>query len=324
MKQFVRVLGACGLSICLAACGARGGASSPSTAESPESPGKPPQADASAKTLSVEQQSLAGIELRPLAAARISNLVRGQATVLGHDTIAQAVADVRGTEATAAQSAAALKRIQGLQSTRGALGEDALEIARRQAAVDIAQRDLARRRTAAQFGAGSSRLSAAQWEALADGRLKLIRVVIPVDTPIPSDAKALRFVPLDGSRPESASRASMTWLAPAEGGIPGVSMLALVEGNGLAEGARMLAEIDQATAAIGVLLPQAAVVMHEGKLWCFVDTGAGEFTRRAVDERHPSAQGFVQEAGFKAGERVVVRGAGLLLAREFGTAEDAP
>lgn len=330
MRRFLRILGACCAGLWLASCGSRGAeGAGPSTSgieagapasSNPEARAKDPEDG----RLSAEQVALAGIEVQPLVPAPVTDVVTGQATVIGHDVIAQGIAEIRTTEATAAQSAAALKRIEGLRGTKGALGEDALEIARRQATVDRLQHSLARRRFDAQYGEGSHRMDAAHWNALAEGRIKLLRVVMPEGTLTPERPARLRFVSLYRRDARDTWRAMAMWRAPAEGGIPGVSLLAAVRAPDLAEGSRVLSQLERDTTATGVLVPGAAVVMHDGKLWCFIQVRSGQFERRLVAEDHATEAGFVQTGEFKAGESVVVRGAGILLAREFGTAEQEP
>jgi len=321
MRQLLGVLGACCAGLWLASCSPKGAeGAAPVAAANHE----PPAKDAGPAPLSAEQVALAGIEVRPLEAAPVSDVVTGQAVVIGHDLIAQGIAEIRTTEATAAQSAAALKRIEDLSGTKGALGEDALEIARRQATVDRLQHSLAQRRFDAQYGAGSRRMDATQWNALAEGRIKLIRIVMPEGTGAPASAARLRFAPLYGRAAHHSWHAMAVWPAPAEGGIPGVSLLAAVQAPDLPEGSRVLAQVEIDTAATGVLIPASAVVMHGGTLWCYIQGRDGQYVRRPVAEDHASEAGFVQTGAFKAGESVVVRGAGILLAREFGTAEQEP
>jgi hypothetical protein len=64
--------------------------------------------------------------------------------------------------------------------------------------------------------------------------------------------------------------------------------------------------------------------MHGGELWCFIESTPGHYERKRVSADHPTADGYAQVTGYQAGESVVLRGAGLLLAREFGAAEVAP
>lgn len=321
LRRHLKILGACCAALWLASCSSKGAeGAAPAAAAAHEAPAK----DSGPEPLSAEQIALAGIEVRPLEAAPVRDVVTGQAVVIGHDLIAQGIAEIRTTEATAAQSAAALKRIEDLSGTKGALGEDALEIARRQATVDRLQHGLALRRFDAQYGAGSHRMDATQWNALAEGRIKLIRIVMPEGTGAPASAARLRFVPLYGRAAHDSWHAMAVWPAPAEGGIPGVSLLAAAQAPDLAEGSRVLAQVEIDTAATGVLIPAAAVVMHGGTLWCYIQGRGGQYARRPVAEDHASEAGYVQTGGFKAGESVVVRGAGILLAREFGTVEQEP
>lgn len=321
MKAVIRIVSALALSTVVASCGrptSEPGAPAPAAAEGQE------PASAQSLVLSDEQREQAGIERQALQMATIADALTGPATVLGREVVAQSLAELTMTQASAEQSAAALKRIEGLRTTPGALGDDVLDTARRQASVDAAQRDLARRKLAAQFGDGALKLESRQWEALADGRLKLLRVVIPDGESAPRVPRSLRFVALDSAMAAPAWRSTAVWSAPAESGVPGLSLFAVVAAADLAEGARVLARWDAQGTVTGPVVPAAAVVMHGGELWCFIESTPGHYERKRVSADHPTADGYVQVTGYQAGESVVLRGAGLLLAREFGAAEGDP
>jgi hypothetical protein len=72
----------------------------------------------------------------------------------------------------------------------------------------------------------------------------------------------------------------------------------------------------------GVIIPNSAIVVFAGQSWCFIETSPKKFERRAVALDLPIADGFLVNSGFSAGQRVVVRGASLLLSREAGPSED--
>jgi hypothetical protein len=59
-------------------------------------------------------------------------------------------------------------------------------------------------------------------------------------------------------------------------------------------------------------------VLAGGEAWCYVAESDEVLARRRVDLARPVPQGYFQTSGFEPGERVVVAGAGLLLAREIG------
>jgi hypothetical protein len=321
MKTMTRIMSVWALSGLMVSCGSHGPDAATSTAESARAP---EHESPSAIKLSAQERERAGIEVKPLKAEVAADVLTGQAIVLGREMFAQSLAELHMTEATAVQSAATLKRFEGLRSTPGAVGEDVLENARRQAAVDASQRELARRKLLAQFGDGAARLNAAQWEALAEGRLKLLRIVIPEMTVSAEPTPSFWLVPFEGGNPKQRWQTKSVWPAPAESGVPGSSFFAVVDSRELAEGARVLAEWSRPGSLSGVLIPTAAVVMHDGHLWCFVGSASDAFVRRPVNDAHPTPNGYVQMDGYQAGDLVVVRGAGLLLAREFGAVEDQP
>jgi hypothetical protein len=114
------------------------------------------------------------------------------------------------------------------------------------------------------------------------------------------------------------------WDAPADPGAPGRSFFALLQHTDAGEGERLLvwAEGDAEGAESGVLVPPAAVVMSEGKYWCYVERQANVFTRIPLDISRPMADGYFV-AGIKPGERIVTLGAGLLLARQTNPSTEA-
>ena len=81
--------------------------------------------------LSTEQLRLMGLQTQPLTVATLERVSTGQANVLAHDALAQSQADLQSAQAASLQSTAALKRLEGLASTPGALGDDAVEAARK-------------------------------------------------------------------------------------------------------------------------------------------------------------------------------------------------
>lgn len=72
----------------------------------------------------------------------------------------------------------------------------------------------------------------------------------------------------------------------------------------------------------GWLVPEAAVVRHEGHAWVFVATGETAFDRRTVRLGRPVADGAFILAGLADGERVVIVGAQQLLSAGLGSTEE--
>ena len=106
--------------------------------------------------------------------------------------------------------------------------------------------------------------------------------------------------------------------------MPGPAVLALLTAPaGLSYGERLTASVATGAPVAGTLVPAAAVVLASGEAWCYVLGGDDEFERRRVALDQPLDEGYFQAGGYAAGERVVVAGAGLLLARELGGGAEA-
>ena len=270
-----------------------------------------------AAPLTPAQSKLMGLGVVALVGTTLRDEVQGQAQVLSHEALAQLLADVAGAHSAVQQSSATLQRTLQLAPTAGALGADVLEQAQRQARADALQLQLAQRRLSAQFGGISAALNATQLDAIADGRNKLLHVVLPT-APRSGTSIGLRFVTLDNGGQPGGWRAVSQWPAPVADGVSGLSLYAVVTGGQLTEGSRLVALAETGSVGKAVRVPGAAVVVHDGESWCYVQTGEGQYQRRRVDTLHPQGDGYAVAEGLRVGDSVVVQGAGLLLAREFG------
>jgi hypothetical protein len=67
----------------------------------------------------------------------------------------------------------------------------------------------------------------------------------------------------------------------------------------------------------GFVIPANAVVWYGGQPWAYVQIDATHSVRRPIDQQSPADGGFFVAQGFKAGERIVVSGAQLLLSEEL-------
>lgn len=289
---------------------------------------QPPPAPAAAEgvTLSAGQVQKLGIAVSPARAASYTPEAAGYALVTAHETLAQAVADLITAQAADRQSRAALERILHLAGTPGALPADAQEAAARQTAIDHAALDLARRRLSAAVGRHPPWRDgdAAMLTALADGRIKLVRVTFPsgvIDAVTPASLRLQRIAP---QRSGVSWRSAGPWPAPAEAGVPGQSFFALLKDTDAAEGERLLAWAPLAQPESGVAIPAAAVVISDSKSWCYIERSPGHYVRSEIDTGMPLEDGYFVRTGIAAGSQVVIESAGLLLAREMnpGTAAD--
>ena len=93
---------------------------------------------------------------------------------------------------------------------------------------------------------------------------------------------------------------------------------------GLAPGANLVAHLATGKPRRGVIVPQTAVIWWQGAPSVYVETGAGKFTRQAVQTDNPVAGGFFVTSMLAPGSKVVIRGPQQLLSIESTSAVQAP
>ena len=282
-------------------------------------------AESAARLLSVEldaeQQEKLGVETEAATAATWQPSVAGPAQVPDPQELVTAMAEQGKAEAEAHSSDAARQRARELFGADTAVSAATLETAERQAAADTAQLEVARTRAALGFGSGAPWLVASRrgavLGALTRGNTLLVRASFPGGLPSGKPA-TLTLRRVGGGDGWTASE---VWSAPADPSVPGPTLLALLAGsNGLGFGERLTATVPAGETQSGAVVPASALVLAGGQAWCYVQSGEGEFTRRAIEIGRPVDSGYFQQHAIAAGDRIVTAGAGLLLARELGGA----
>jgi len=278
-------------------------------------------------SLSPEQIEKVGVQTDAVKAVDYAEETAGYGTVIPHESIAQAAAELSTAQAAEKQSRSALARTQRLSGTPGAMSADVEETNARQLAVDTAALNLAKQRLSATFGQKppwSNGENPALLQALAEGSTQLIRVTFPLGSLPGSDVPKT----LSASRLGSASsgkrwKLSLIWSAPADATVPGRSFFSILRAGELGEGERVIAWAPIGASQPGVLIPAEAAVISDGKYWCYVEEKPGTFVRTAIDSGKPFENGYVVTHGVKAGDKVVIRGAAQLLAQESNSGADA-
>jgi hypothetical protein len=300
---------------------------------SPTTPRRASAAGGAAALLAAMCAAAAGVQLdapaqqrlgiATLAAQSVQHRaeVSGLGQVMGLDALAQTDAELTGAEAAARSSDAALTRARGLYAADTAVSRQALEAAERQATTDSVQLALARRKSIAAWGRGAPWTSAAQRASLlakvAAGTTAIVRASFPADTG-GAAAGTMRVAPLD-SAPATPILSAAAWAAPADPTMPGRSYFLIIEAaESLTPGQRVRVFMPVGPSEAGVVVPAAALIIAEGGTWAYIEEKSGSFVRRAVSLSQPSDSGYFTTA-VHPGERVVVEGAGQLLARETGT-----
>lgn len=108
--------------------------------------------------------------------------------------------------------------------------------------------------------------------------------------------------------------------APADPQAPGESHLFRVSAgeSGLRPGLAIVAKLElPGEPRKGVVIPSPAVVRFGGKMWAYLEVAEGKFMRREMEDAASLEKGWFVSSGWKAGDKVVVGGAGLLLSEEL-------
>jgi hypothetical protein len=302
----------------LSACD-KGAADKPEAKEDADTPGV---------TLKAEEMQSLGLTVQPAVEAQYRGQISGYGVVTALDTIAQADSDFLAAQATASQSQAAAARARSLATgEEAAISREQLETAESKAAADQAALALARRKSDAAFGLNApfrDPVSRARvMRELASGAAVLVRATFPA-------AGGVMPVKLIISRMGAGAKswtATNIWEAPADPSVPGRSFYAIVQGSDLAQNERVTAAIPSGAPQAGVKVPAQAVVFGESEAWVYVQTGPRTFLRTKVATDRPLNTGeggdgyFV--TGIKPGAKIVVDGAGLLLAHEVNPSTEA-
>jgi hypothetical protein len=269
-----------------------------------------------------------GITTAPAIAARYSQQISGYGIVTALDAIAQTDADFLTAQAAVAQSQAAANRAKDLASgDDAAVSREVVETAQSKAAADQAALALASRKAEAAFGRNAPWRTASARQALmarlASGRTTLVRVTFPLGTMDAAAPASLQIARL-GAGAKSWT-ANTVWDAPADPGIPGRGFFALVDGSDLAQNERVIATVPVGAAQNGIVVPAAALVLGESETWVYLENRPNHFLRMPIDTGKPLGDGYFldRNAGIAAGQEIVTKGAGLLLAHEINPSSGA-
>ena len=277
--------------------------------------------------LSRAEAARLGIETQPAQRAKYTPQVRGYGVVVNLSTLAQSDSDIRTGQAAVADSDAALQRMTHLYGERGgthAASEQQMYSARHQAQSDKAQLALADRKEAATFGQDAPWRGPTRDDGLLDfltaGHASLVQATFPLGIAFTSAPLLLVITRLDPQPGQKSWTSNKIWNAPADPTIPGRSFFAVVGAGELAQGEHVLVFAPTGAAIDGVSVPAEAVVLSEDKPWCYVALSPRHFQRVPIDLRFQLAGGYFVAKGIAPEQPVVVKGTGLLLARELGAA----
>ncbi len=154
--------------------------------------------------------------------------------------------------------------------------------------------------------------------ALAAGQMALVRLDVPAGETIKEPPVGAKLIsPADAGAAIPVQLLGPTGSTDAQTQGQGFLVLTKSGGPRLAPGTMVVGAVQLAgEKESGVTVPRAAIVRHDGEAFIYVETKAGEFTKKQIELEHATENGWFIHEGLKAGDKVVVTGAQQLLSEE--------
>jgi hypothetical protein len=238
------------------------------------------------------------------------------------------------SELAAAAAGFAASRAEAMR-TRKLFSEDrtvsarVVEAASAQEQADLQRVNAAHRELALEWGGGVADLQAHRraelLDELAGAKVELVRVEIPTGSPIPRSGTSIEV--RGNSAAEVFAGAVLGTLPTADPRLQTRGVLVELKGNAakLPIGQMLSAEVPgfEVAGVDGVILPRAALLRRDARVWVYVQTAPTAFVRREVRDFRPGLSGWFVAKGFAPGDRVVATGAAALLGVESPAPADA-
>ncbi len=269
------------------------------------------------------------LELAAVNEASVNAQIQGTATVVDPAAFATAMADLDSLRSEAAVAADNERRIENLYHDDGNASRQSLDTARQQDSSLHARLTGAESRARLDWGdklAHPTDAAAAKLRAdIVRGAVTLFRAEFPQSL---GSASSLKYE-LRSSRHESVNVDYLDRSLAVAQFAAGDSVLLGLRTSASPDAAFRAGErvpvVATSTGAAQLRVPAEAAIAYQGRLWCYVARPSDRFERIELEGDASGAQGYAVPGGLQPGDRVVVRGAALLLSLERSAgAEAAP
>lgn len=288
-------------------------------------------ADVGSKAITVDAAAQArfGVSVATLKGAAAPSGTATTARVLDPGPLLKSDSELAAAAASFAASRAEALRARKLFSQDRTVSARVVEAATAQEQADLQRVNAAHRELALGWGGGMANLQAHRraelLNDLAGGKSELVRVEVPTGLPIPRPGSSIQV--RGNSAAEVFSGAVLGTLPTADARLQTRGVLVELKGEAakLPIGQMLSAEVPAAEVAgvDGVILPRAALLRRDARVWVYVQTGPAVFVRREVRDARPMLSGWFVAKGFAPGDRVVASGAAALLGIESPAPADA-
>jgi hypothetical protein len=261
-----------------------------------------------------------GLQVTPLAALELPDVVRGFGRLLEPSALAAPVDDREAARAAFEAADREYRRVQTLQRGNSNASQRDLEAARAAFERDRATFRAAEARLVSVWGreAEERRDLSALVQSLVAREAAVARIDLPLGAVVsgrPTTGRVAALVDA-GAGPVEAT---LLGVAPdTDPTTQGRGFLLLIERPPWPPGTALTGWLAlPGPSQAGVDVPSAAVLRHAGRSFAYVQTADDTFARREVRLDRPTRDGWFVTSGLAAGERVVVTGAQQLLSVEL-------
>jgi hypothetical protein len=280
-------------------------------------------------TVDALAQARFGVSVATLKGVAAPTGTPSTARVLDPGPLLKLDSELAAAAAGFAASRAEALRARKLFSEDRTVSARVVEAASAQEQADLQRVNAAHRELALEWGGGVANLQAHRRAELLDGlagaKAELVRVEIPTGSPIPRAGTSIEV--RGNSASEVFAGVVLGTLPTADPRLQTRGVLVELKGDAakLPIGQMLSAEVPAAEVAgvDGVILPRAALLRRDARVWVYVQTAPTAFVRREVGDFRPGLSGWFVAKGFAPGDRVVATGAAALLGVESPAPADA-
>jgi membrane fusion protein, multidrug efflux system len=262
-----------------------------------------------------------GLRVLLLAGIQLQGTVRGFGHLLDPAALATPVYDYEAARAAFEAADSEFRRVQGLHRGTSIASERDLEAARVAFERERAALASAHARVTALWGIQAAKRDdlSKLVESLIARETAVARIDLPLGTTVSIEPTAGRVVAVADRNATPIDATVLGPAADADPTIQGLGFLLLVERPPWPPGTALDGWITvPAEPRIGVVVPESAILRHQGASMVYVETDDGVFSRRAVRLEQPTSGGWFVAEGLAPGNVVVVGGAQQLLSTELG------
>ena len=272
-------------------------------------------------TLEADAQKILGLEVQGLTQAQLPQSIKSFGRVLDAAQLATQFTELASAIASSEVSQKELQRLKTLVAQNNT-SERALQTSEAAATRDQSQVQALRLRLISIWG----RMIAdrADLPALVQSLASLSNILVQLNLPagetlasVPSGARILPALSTNSTPVDGQFAGSAPTVDPQ---LQGQGFFFLVNANSanLVPGASVTGYITYSgEPQTGVLLPRDAIVRFNGTSWVYQQTSDKMFSRVEVHLLQPLAEGWFIRGPLKPGDKVVTRGAQLLLSEEL-------